>query len=124
MSRVLCYAAEDIGEPGLWVHVVHFCRDDEAIHGGGTLSAADLSNRKAHEANHNGREMVKILAAFRESRVFLVDRVWKAQSFLFARTLLHPRLNQPMRLVDHLYFVAEHDDHHLAKIWELIQVPD
>jgi len=25
-----------------------------------------------------------------------------------------------MRLVDHLYFVAEHDDHHLAKIWELI----
>jgi hypothetical protein len=25
-----------------------------------------------------------------------------------------------MRLVDHLYFVAEHDDHHLARIWELI----
>jgi len=25
-----------------------------------------------------------------------------------------------MRLVDHLYFVAEHDDHHLAKISELI----
>ena len=26
-----------------------------------------------------------------------------------------------MRLVDHLYFVAEHDDHHLAYIWELIK---
>jgi hypothetical protein len=25
-----------------------------------------------------------------------------------------------MRLVDHLYFVAEHDDHHLARIWEMI----
>jgi hypothetical protein len=25
-----------------------------------------------------------------------------------------------MRLVDHLYFVAEHDDHHLATIWEMI----
>jgi hypothetical protein len=24
-----------------------------------------------------------------------------------------------MRLVDHLFFVAEHDDHHLARIWEL-----
>jgi hypothetical protein len=23
-------------------------------------------------------------------------------------------------LVDHLYFVAEHDDHHLARIWELL----
>ena len=27
---------------------------------------------------------------------------------------------KPMRLVDHLYFVAEHDDHHLARIWELV----
>lgn len=99
-------------------------RVEDFLSEGGTLTAADLSNRKTHEANHNGREMVKILAAFRESRVCLVDRVWKAQSFLFARTLLHPRLNQPMRLVDHLYFVAEHDDHHLARIWELIQVPD
>ena len=39
---------------------------------------------------------------------------------VFARTSLHPRLKQPMRLADHLYFVAEHDDHHVAKIWELI----
>jgi len=23
--------------------------------------------------------------------------------------------------VDHLYFVAEHDDHHLAIIWELFE---
>jgi hypothetical protein len=38
----------------------------------------------------------------------------------FNRSLLHPRLKQPMRLVDHLYFVAEHDDHHLARIWEMI----
>jgi hypothetical protein len=28
-----------------------------------------------------------------------------------------------MRLVDHLYFVAEHDDHHLARIWELVEIP-
>jgi hypothetical protein len=30
-------------------------------------------------------------------------------------------LKQAMRLIDHLYFVAEHDDHHLARIWELIR---
>jgi hypothetical protein len=36
------------------------------------------------------------------------------------RTMLHPRLKQTMRLVDHLYFVAEHDDHHLAHILELV----
>jgi Ni/Co efflux regulator RcnB len=25
-----------------------------------------------------------------------------------------------LRLVDHLYFVVDHDDHHLARIWELV----
>jgi hypothetical protein len=25
-----------------------------------------------------------------------------------------------MQLVDHQYFLAEHDNHHLAVIWELI----
>jgi len=37
------------------------------------------------------------------------------------QTLLHPRLRTPMRLLDHLHFVAEHDDHHLAKIRELMR---
>ncbi len=31
----------------------------------------------------------------------------------------HPRLNVPMRLVDLMLFVAEHDEHHLASITEL-----
>jgi hypothetical protein len=38
----------------------------------------------------------------------------------FSRAIPHPRLKTPMRLADHLYFVAEHDDHHLARIWELV----
>jgi hypothetical protein len=37
--------------------------------------------------------------------------------------LPHPRLKTPMRLIDHLYFVAEHDDHHHARIWELVSRP-
>jgi len=61
-----------------------------------------------------------ILAEFRGARLSLADRVGELQSEMFSRSLLHPRLKQPMRLVDHLYFVAEHDDHHLAKIWGLI----
>ena len=95
-------------------------RTEDFLGDGDTLTAADLSNRKTHEANHNGRGLAEILARFRQARTHLVDRVWRSQGFLFARTLLHPRLKQPMRLVDHLYFVAEHDDHHLARIWELV----
>jgi hypothetical protein len=37
------------------------------------------------------------------------------------RAALHPRLKTPMRIVDLAYFVAEHDDHHLARVRELMQ---
>jgi hypothetical protein len=40
MSRVFGYAGEDIGQPSLRVDAVHFCRDNEAIHGGCTPPAA------------------------------------------------------------------------------------
>jgi hypothetical protein len=33
-----------------------------------------------------------------------------------SRTSLHPRLQQPMRMIDHAYFVAEHDDHPIERI--------
>jgi hypothetical protein len=36
-------------------------------------------------------------------------------------TSLHPRLQQPMTVTDHAFFVAEHDDHHLARISELLR---
>ncbi|MFZ0315116.1 MAG: DinB family protein [Candidatus Korobacteraceae bacterium] len=97
-------------------------RVDDFLTDGDTLTVADLSNRKTHEANHNTRELTEILAEFRTARLRLVDRIAKFQPMHFARSRLHPRLKQPMRLVDHLYFVAEHDDHHLARIWEMINI--
>jgi hypothetical protein len=96
-----------------------FERVDDFLNGHSKLTAADLQNRKTHEADHNSHPIEKIFADFRIDRRMLVERVEKIDLTLFERTLLHPRLNQPMRLVDHLYFVAEHDDHHLARIWEL-----
>ena len=98
-------------------------RVDDFLSGGDTLTVADLRNRRTHEANHNARQLTDILAAFRAARLSLVNRLAKLEPALYSRSMLHPRLQQPMRLVDHLYFVAEHDDHHLAKIWELIRQP-
>jgi uncharacterized damage-inducible protein DinB len=88
--------------------------------GGTELTIADLKNQKTHEANHNARPLDQILSDFRKARLALVNRAEALDPELFRRTMLHPRLKKPMRLVDHLYFVAEHDDHHLAVIWELI----
>ena len=96
-------------------------RLNDFLAGGKTLTEADLSNRATHDANHNARELTEILGGFRAARRQLLDRVAEFGPEIYSRSLVHPRLQQPMRLVDHLFFVAEHDDHHLARIWELTQ---
>jgi uncharacterized damage-inducible protein DinB len=91
--------------------------------GSDELTVADLTNRTTHEANHNDRRLANILAEFREARRRLLQRVDEMDASFFAQAIPHPRLKTPMRLADHLYFVAEHDDHHLARIWELVNAP-
>lgn len=79
-----------------------------------------MKNRKTDEANHNAAPLEQILTEFRAARERLLNRADELDPSPFARQAIHPRLKTPMRLVDHLYFVAKHDDHHLARIWELV----
>ena len=95
-------------------------RVGDYVAGSTQLTVADLQNRKTDQANHNARPREGILAEFRAARKLLLKRVDELDASLFTRAIPHPRLKTPMRLVDHLYFVAEHDDHHLARIWELL----
>ncbi len=95
-------------------------RVGDYVAGSEQLTVADLRNRKTDEANHNARRLEQILTEFRAARATLLKRVEELDAALFAQAIPHPRLKTPMRLVDHLYFVAEHDDHHLARIWELV----
>jgi uncharacterized damage-inducible protein DinB len=95
-------------------------RVGDYINGSEQLTPTDLQNRKTDEACHNARQLGEILKEFRVARKKLLERVDGLNASLFARAIPHPRLKMPMRLLDHLYFVAEHDDHHLARIWELI----
>src|SRR6266851_667240 len=97
-------------------------RVEDYVAGSEQLTPTDLNNRKTDQANHNARPLQQILAEFRASRERLLKRVDELDASLFARAIPHPRMKTPMRLVDHLYFVAEHDDHHLARIWELVEV--
>lgn len=85
------------------------------------LTAADLQNRMTHEADHNARRLGDLLAEFRSERHELVRRLEGFDEATAARSALHPRLNKPMRVVDWLFFVAEHDDHHLASVRALIR---
>jgi uncharacterized damage-inducible protein DinB len=83
------------------------------------LRNADITNRRTTEANYNARPVRDVLAAFRQSRAEMVERLEKHEATFFERSAMHPRLNQPMRVTDFLFFVAEHDDYHLARISEL-----
>jgi len=95
-------------------------RIDDYLTQASRLTTADLSNRKTDEAHYNERSLSEMLTDFRNARLRLVSHAETIDAAVFARAIPHPRLHTPMRLVDHLYFVAEHDDHHLARIWELI----
>ena len=83
------------------------------------LHPADLENRKTHEAGHNTRPISRILADFSAARGAIMDKISRMTPAQLARTALHPRLQQPMSVVDLCFFVAEHDDHHLRTIDEL-----
>jgi uncharacterized damage-inducible protein DinB len=84
------------------------------------LRAADLGNTKTHEAGHNLRSVKTLLNQFATERKKLIERVQNIDSATASIVALHPRLQTPMRLIDSLFFVAEHDDHELGKIRRLI----
>jgi hypothetical protein len=87
-----------------------------------TLHAADMENRRTHEANHNEATIESILAAFRAERMEFVNRLDAYDEAFVQRVAIHPRLKQEIRVLDLVYFVAEHDDHHLSRISELVRL--
>jgi uncharacterized damage-inducible protein DinB len=91
----------------------------QIIGGEGHLIKADLTNRKTHEADHDAAEMENLIAAFAAEREKLVTALAEASDADLEKSALHPRLGTPMRLIDLAFFVAEHDDHHLAQITQL-----
>jgi DinB family protein len=97
-------------------------RLDEYLAGATSLHAADMSNRKTYEADHNQVQMASILTEFRQQRTQLAQRLDQLDAERFASVAHHPRLDVPMRLVDMIFFQAEHDDYHLARISELIRL--
>ena len=96
-------------------------RLDDLLAGESVLSAADITNRKTHDADHHARPIETLLSEFRTQRGKLVARLEALDENDWSRSVLHPRLHQPMRLVDSVFFQCEHDDYHLARISELIR---
>lgn len=96
-------------------------RLEDLINGATELRVADLTNQKTHNANHNAVSAHVLLQQFREQRQQLVHRLWRLEDAQLIQSALHPRLKTPMRIIDLAYFVAEHDDHHLAGIRQILR---
>lgn len=96
-----------------------FERMQQLIQNDPNLIPADLSNRKTHETDHDAKQADELIAAFKSQRDQLVQLLRQVNDTALENTALHPRLKTPMRIIDLAYFVAEHDDHHLAKITAL-----
>ena len=111
---------ENVGHLGdlepLWL-----ARVDDFGQGRQVLTAADLDNRRTHQGNHNDAAISDLLSSFRAQRREIVDRLEQSTEADWGRTSAHPRLGSPMRLLDHAFFVAEHDDHHLATIDAIVR---
>ena len=87
------------------------------------LTPADLTNRKTHESDHDRRSAGELIQRFAAARAELVTALQALSDTDLARAARHPRLGTPMRIVDLACFVAEHDDHHLVRIRELLSTP-
>ena len=94
-------------------------RLDDFEQGRQVLHPADLQNRRTHDARHNDRDARDLIAAFRTARTEIVDRLAGWSPAELSRVSRHPRLEQSMSVVDLCFFVAEHDDHHLATAAEI-----
>ena len=97
-------------------------RIDQYAAGVPVLHAADITNKATTAANYNSVSAATISQSFRERRNEVVTKLESFDPEMFARSAVHPRLNIPMRLVDFVFFEAEHDDYHLTRINELLKL--
>jgi uncharacterized damage-inducible protein DinB len=102
---------------GLWLG-----RLDDFDAGLQSLRPADMSNRSTEEADYNTKDLPAVLSGFREVRGEFVRRLEAMDDRAASRVAHHPRLDQPMRILDLMIFAAEHDDHHLVRITEMLRV--
>ena len=73
-----------VGLEPLWLS-----RLDDFASGIETLRAADLSNRKTHQANHNSHNVQEILSEFRNARGNW-SNVQRTRPKMYSRSALHP----------------------------------
>ncbi|MDR0265124.1 MAG: DinB family protein [Sphingobacterium sp.] len=85
------------------------------------MSPADLNNTATDQSSFNNmlvEELIKDLVSEREKTIVMLQKLSEED---LLKTSMHPRLQQPMNIIDLMHFVAAHDLHHLHTIQSIIE---
>jgi uncharacterized damage-inducible protein DinB len=100
---------------GIWeTRLAQFMNSEEY------MVAADMSNQKTENANHNEKTIDELLERLHNVRKSFIAKLVDLPEEVITRTALHPRLKTPMRLIDLTYFAAEHDDNEIALMRRIV----
>jgi hypothetical protein len=92
-------------------------RIDEMMEGVSTLSPAVFEPR----GDYNTQPVADVLHFFRHSRLTSLIRYRALREENLFKASIHPRLRVKMTPVDLAWFDAEHDDHHLVTIYQILK---
>jgi len=96
-------------------------RLDDIISGNEYMTPTDLAISKTDLAGHNSKPVEELIREFSMIRLDTLSMLENIPEEFIFRFSLHPRLKTPMRTMDLFLFVAEHDDHHLARITAIVK---
>ena len=91
-------------------------RLDEMVAGISPMSPAVFEPQ-----DYNPWPVERVVSFFKETRLKNLQKYHSIAENDLLKSSIHPRLNVPMTPVDLAWFDAEHDDHHLAKISEILR---
>jgi len=86
-----------------------------------TSGAVVLSPAVFEPQDYNPWPIEKVVRFFMQTRKANLDKYKKLSEEQVIKSSLHPRLKVQLTPVDLAWFDAEHDDHHLVKINEILQ---
>ena len=85
------------------------------------LRAADMANVATEKANHNYSSIESLIKDFSRKRNMFITNLNTLDDSTQLFVSAHPRLKVQMKPVDMATFTAEHDDHHIASILEIVR---
>ena len=100
--------------------LLHEGRIDDIIAHKEVLRAAGFK-KSEDEPDYNLEDIRDLLKRFEINRQRFISRLEELDDKIQNTAAFHPRLQVMMRPVDIAYFAAEHDDHHIAGIYEIMK---